>query len=63
MNSIIWLLVALNNGGHSSPTVIAKFLEEKDCLVAVALLERKSKDNSKMAAISGICLPVTGTAK
>lgn len=61
MNTLIWILIASTAGSSTSPTVIATFGVEKDCLIAAATLERKSKDNPRMSNLAGICLPAQNT--
>ena len=51
----LWLLIAAG-GGHASPTNIARFATEKDCLTAAATMQRLARDKSGMAYLFGVCV-------
>lgn len=66
MNEIIfWLLIAATGHSYSSPALIAKFKNEKDCELAASQISeraraRLSQRNRDIAYLDGICIPVTG---
>lgn len=51
----VWLLIATTNT-HTSPTNIAQFATEKDCLMTAATMQRLSREKSGMMEVYGICV-------
>ena len=51
----LWLLIAAGSG-HTSPTNIAQFATEKDCISAAATMQRLARDKSGMANLYGVCV-------
>ena len=51
----LWLLIVAGSG-HTSPTNIAQFATEKDCMVAAATMQRLARDKSNMANLYGVCV-------
>lgn len=51
----LWLLIAAGSA-YTSPSNIAQFATEKDCLMASAALERLSKDKPMIARLYGVCV-------
>lgn len=54
--AIVWLLIAIG-GSNSSPTLIERFSEERECRVAAMQLYAASKA-SNGPYIYGHCIPV-----
>ena len=50
----LWLLIA--GSGRTSPTNIAQFATEKDCLTVAATMQRLARDKSGMANLYGVCV-------
>ena len=51
----LWLLIAAGSG-YTSPTNIAQFATEKDCLTVAATMQRLTRDKSGMANLYGVCV-------
>ena len=51
----LWILIAAGSS-YTSPTNIAQFATEKDCLSAVAAMERLSKDKPGIVRLYGVCV-------
>ena len=52
----LWLLIAATGSNYTSPTNIAQFATEKDCLTAAATMQRLARDKTSMAHLYGICV-------
>ena len=50
----LWLLIAAASS-YTSPTNIAQFATEKDCLMAAATMQRLARE-SNMANLYGVCV-------
>ena len=51
----LWLLIAAGSR-YTSPTNIAQFATEKDCLMAAATMHRLAREKSNMANLYGVCV-------
>ena len=51
----LWLLIAAASS-YTSPTNIAQFATEKDCLMAAATMQRLAREKSNMANLYGVCV-------
>ena len=51
----LWLLIAAGSS-YTSPTNIAQFATEKDCLMAAATMQRLAREKSNMASLYGVCV-------
>ena len=51
----LWLLIAAGSS-YTSPTNIAQFATEKDCLMAAATMQRLTREKSNMVSLYGVCV-------
>ncbi len=66
--TLIWLLVAIGNGVHSSPAPIARFTTEAACQAAADQLWERSRLRAQTpkhytSTVDAVCIPAQGVAQ